>query len=250
MESRRGAHRRNLSASRRCKETRHGKTFRLGGLPGRTLYTTLSTVVDRISASLYEHFAEAGASVDGDVLDRRKPIGESSPAQLNNPLSPPEAMIPVQLFVERDYPSWHALYCPSQQRVLPDSPYNHEYLQEQFELVAQDGLLHLVPRVWKGAGGGYASDEIGDATLCGQRFTGEIVPFQRDRYDYGPGPHPEKPPERDLYAEWGSGKLCKTCLSHQRALEAIMQGERHLGANTTEEPPQTPPSGFWQRLFG
>lgn len=216
---------------------------------GRKLYGQFSTVVDCFLSPLYESYAEPGTILHGQVVRHPTCVGEPILVRWDRPLSPPEEMISVKVFVERDYRPWHALYCPSQRKVWPEAARNAAHLQEYMELVEQDGLRHLVPRLWKVEG--YFGDEIDSATLCGKPVTGSILPFQRDQYDFRPGPHPEKPPQRDLYAEWDRGGVCKHCLVDKRALNAINEPERHAAAHPRAAP-EPPPArrSFWRRFFG
>jgi hypothetical protein len=186
---------------------------------GMVRYATYSTVVGRILAELYEQSCDIGEMNEaGYVCHRAEVKGDPVVARPEQPLSEPEAIIPVRIEVEPDRDPWIALYCPSRNQIIgPHSQFFADRVQENFELVRQNGLLHLVPgRLFAKILGG--DSDVTARTLCGDAVLGEMLPFRRDEYR-DESAHPFEPAPRDLVAEWHGRLVCRQCLLRTLELE-------------------------------
>lgn len=186
---------------------------------GMVRYASYSTVVGAILAELYERFCDMGeVNESGYFCYRAEVTGDPMAARPDQPLSEPEEIIPVRIEVDPDRDPWSALYCPRRNQVVgPRNQFFADRVQENFELVRQNGLLHLVPdrllaKILSGDPDGTAR------TLCGDAVTGEVLPFRRYEYQGEPA-HPCEPAPRDLFAEWQESLVCRQCLLRTLALE-------------------------------
>jgi hypothetical protein len=186
---------------------------------GTVRYATYSTVVGAILADLYERFCDIGEINDsGYVCHRAEVSGDPVAAKPGQPLSEPDEIIHVRIEVQPDRDSWIALYCPRRNQVIgPHSRFLAHRVQQNFELVGQNGSLHLVPdrlltKTLSGDPDGMAK------TLCGEAVIGEILAFHRCEYPGNPQ-SPFEPAARDLFAEWQEGLVCRQCLLQTLALK-------------------------------
>jgi hypothetical protein len=186
---------------------------------GMVRYATYSTVVGGILTELYERFYDIGeVNESGYVCYRAEVKGDPVVAKPEQQLSAPEELIPVRIDVEPDRDSWSALYCQRRNQIVgPHNRFFTDRVQENFELVRQNGLHHLVPdrplaKILSGDPDGTTK------TLCEDVVTGEMLEFHRDEYPGKPA-HSIEPAPRDLFAEWQEGFVCRQCLLRALALE-------------------------------
>ena len=174
---------------------------------GQVRYARYSTVVHELVSDLYDHFCDVGETDDfGYVCGRAAVRGEPSPVDPSKSQSEPNEIVPVRIEVEPDQRTWSALYCPRRNEIVgPRSKFFAYTLQQTFNLVRQNGRLHLVRA------------DGDDRTLCGEPAAGEITPFLLRDYPGRPD-DPSDPAPRDLYAEWSDGLVCRQCLLHDQAL--------------------------------
>lgn len=192
---------------------------------GKILYANYSTVVEQILSRLYSQWVKTGElSASGMIADRNQVDGEPEPYRADAPRSHPDALIPVTIAEEPDNRVWAALYCPSRLELIgPFSPHNTDHIQTTYELVSDDrGLLHLTD-----------SHEFSSTiqAVCRAAFLGKVVPFHQEYCWPGRQDRPERLPERDLYAEWNTGEVCRECLGHPHVLdvEAFWRAEYKRG---------------------
>jgi hypothetical protein len=216
---------------------------------GQVRYANYSTVVEALVSGLYDDFLPPGETDDFGFVswDRGKVKGDPSPVDLSKSLSEPDEIILVRIEVEPDRITWPALYCPRRNQIVgPLSKYNADAVQHAFKLIRQNDRLHLVPEapyspITKPTAGGRGllsflrilcagetkiqlddtKPEVNGAdwTLCGEPAVGEEIPFLQ-YYLMGHSREFPQPTDRDLYAEWSDGLVCRRCLLHRQALRA------------------------------
>lgn len=170
-----------------------------------------------VCSKLYNKIARSGEIYNGFVVHRNTPRGEPELVDYDAKISPPKQLIPVVIEIEPDNQRWYGLYCPARKMVIgPDSHFNITHMQETFELVLIENVLHLRP----------GSDPTNPhppnlalgRTLCGIETYGEPVPYHCPRTPPGFPQEEQQVDERDLYAEWESGYVCQKCLLNNLVL--------------------------------
>ncbi|GAA4594703.1 hypothetical protein BJY16_001405 [Actinoplanes octamycinicus] len=162
---------------------------------GSVRYAEYSTVVAAMVDSLHAtfHVEHYRARVSGDPLPRFP----------DRPHAPVDELIPVVIRYAPDDHGWHAVYCPRRSMVLgPHSPYLQWRVQETYELVfgARDTVRHL--------------SQVNTHALCGAPITDAPLRYRREVCGMG-NPEwreEEQPPSVDIFAEWTSRDMCRSCL--------------------------------------
>lgn len=181
---------------------------------GNTRYAAYSTVVESLLDALYPDRHLVGEILgDGSPCYRAEPAGEPLAAFPERPRSPVDELVLVSVRCGPDEDVWSALYCPSRRLVLgPLSSHHRRHLQETFDVVLDEaGVRHLAP---PGSGGN---------ACCGRPAVGPRVPFHIATDPFGlladgqlaDEPPADDPSELDLYADWDTGTVCRTCLLGQ-----------------------------------
>jgi hypothetical protein len=179
---------------------------------GTIRYAQFETYSDTVSDDLYAELEPlpADTTIGWGTLK-----GEALPKHLDLALSAPEDLIVVRIVIELYGYDWPALFCPQRQQLVgPVHTHNARALQEACEMVQQDGINHLARNAAVDHGS-FSRPELSSHTLCGQKVTGETVPFYF-------GDH------RDLYEEWDNKTLCRACLLHEVALNCREAGYARL----------------------
>lgn len=169
---------------------------------GREIYAVDSSNCSMVLDGLYESYRPASEPDSGGYLRGRNYIPYESPRLPHHPelaLSEPDELIAVSVTTEDTMRSWTALFCPRRNELVgPRHAFVGDAVQRNFDLVRQNGKLHLKP--------GRSAH-----TLCGEEAVGEELPFM---YFSGFGiviPDPP-PPKRNLFEEWNGGEVCRRCL--------------------------------------
>lgn len=203
---------------------------------GTERYAEYSTVVESLVGPLRPEVCRIGGTLpSGNQCYRDEAVGEPLPDDRDAPLSPAGELVLVTVTTQPDDDVWHALYCPSRAFVVgPNSDFYRYALQEDYDLIRDDdGVRHLCR---------WASTPA----VCGAEPAGEPLGFHfpspgmhwNEETD---GPYPTSPPAADLYAEWGAGDLCRTCL-------VTWVVEPEPAAWAPEPEPAAPKSTWWTRL--
>jgi hypothetical protein len=172
--------------------------------PDRTIrFAQFETYADTVRDDLYAELEQlpADTSISWGTLK-----GQPLQKHLDQPFSAPEDLVVVRVVVELYGHDWPALFCPRRQQLLgPLHSHNARVLQEACEMVQQDGINHLARNAAVDHGS-FSRPELSTHTLCGQKVTGETVPFYFADH-------------RDLYEEWHNKTLCRACLLHDVAFD-------------------------------